>query len=52
MAEQRLSLRNAPLAPERRPQSRPYLADTSAPCVLAPERAARPDDEHRSATPS
>ena len=40
------------LAPRRRPQSRPYLIDTNAPCVLASERASRPVDERRVTGPS
>jgi len=43
---------SALLAPRPRPQSPPYLTDTEAPCVLASERASRPDDEQRSTKPS
>src|SRR5207302_10902681 len=52
LAKQRLSRRAALLAPRRRPQSRPYLVDMGAPCVLASERPSRPDSERRIARPS
>src|SRR5437867_4097882 len=35
-----------------RPQSRPYLPGTNAPCVLASERASQPGDERYSAKPA
>jgi hypothetical protein len=52
LTKYRLSHRNALLAPMLRPQSRPYLPGTNAPCVLASERPSRPGDERYSAKPS
>ena len=52
LAQRSLSRRAALLAPMLRPQSRPYLPDMCAPCVLASERASHPGDEDYSAKPS
>jgi hypothetical protein len=51
LTKYRLSRRNALLASMLRPQSRPYLPGTNAPCVLASERPSRPGDERYSAKP-
>ena len=51
-AEQALCRRAALGGAMQRPQSRPYLIDTSASCVLASHHPAHPGDEARSTKPS